>query len=138
MMRQNEMIDREQFDLIGRKHGGYGSWAVWAAASEKTKSNVGDLSVFDLAANPGLLASLRNDIVMVGLNFSRSVSKQFRNFRNFHDPSPRANDFKIRYAFANTIYHGAYMTDIVKNFPMLKSAAVIKHLRGSLPSLSRT
>ena len=74
---------------------------------------------------------------MVGLNFSRSLPEQFQNFRNFHDPTPRANDFKIRYAFTNTAYYGAYMTDIVKNFPMLKSAAVLKHLRTS-PSLLRT
>ena len=49
------MINREQFELIGQKHGGYASWAVWAAASEKPKSNVGNLSIFDVAANPARL-----------------------------------------------------------------------------------
>lgn len=87
------MIDREQFEIIGRKHGGYASWAVWAAASERPKCNVGDLRIFDVAANPALLESLRNDVVMVGLNFSRSLSKRFRNFRNFHGPTPKANDW---------------------------------------------
>jgi len=102
------MIDREQFELIGRKHGGYASWAVWAAAACSPKSNIDDLSILDVAANLTTLQLLRNNIVMVGLNISRSFAERFR---NFHDPSPSANDFKIRYAFTNTQYYGAYMTD---------------------------
>lgn len=128
------MIDREQFELIGDKHGNYASWAVWAAASERPKSNVWDLSVFDAVANPALLETLKNDIVMVGLNIARPLSKRFG---NFHDPSPKANDFKIRHAFTNTTYYGAYMTDIVKNVEMTESTALLKHLRAN-PSLIRT
>jgi len=67
---------------------------------------------------------------MVGLNFSRSVLTE--PFRNFHDPSGRAQDFKIRYAFKGTKYYGAYMTDIIKNFPMLKCGDVAKHLTPAL------
>jgi len=128
------MIDGEQFELIGRKHGGYASWAVWAAATRGPKSNIADLSILDVVATPSTLQVLKNDIVMVGLNISRSFAERFR---NFHDPSPSANDFKIRYAFTNTEYYGAYMTDIIKNVEMVKSAELIKHLR-AFPSLVRT
>jgi hypothetical protein len=71
---------------------------------------------------------------MVGLNISRSFAKPFR---NFHDPNPSANDFKIRYAFTNTEYYGAYMTNIIKNIEMVSSAELLRHLRAS-PSLVRT
>jgi hypothetical protein len=89
------MIDREQFELIGQKHGSYASWAVWAAPTRGPKSNIGDLRPLDPAANPATLQLLKNDIVMVGLNISRSFAERFR---NFHDPRPIANDFKIRHA----------------------------------------
>jgi len=124
------MIDRTRFDLTRQKHGDYASWAVWADAGAKPKSNVGDLSVLDPDANPDLLGLLREDIVMVGLNFSRAIIT--RPFCNFHDPSPEAQDFKIRYAFKGTEYYGAYMTDIIKNFTVLKSGDLRKQLTPSL------
>ena len=40
------MIDIQQFENIKQKHGSYASWAVWAGASEKQKSNMGDVSHF--------------------------------------------------------------------------------------------
>jgi hypothetical protein len=128
------MIDREQFELIKREHGGYASWAVWATATRGPKSNIADLSIFDVAATPTTLQVLKNDIIMVGLNISRSFAERFR---NFHDPSPSANDFKIRYAFTNTDYYGAYMTDIIKKVEMVNSAELLRHLK-AFPSLVRT
>jgi len=125
------MIDMRRFELIRQKHGGYASWAIWADAAEKPKSNMGDMSIFDLDSNPRLLQGLNSDVIMVGLNiasFERLLSEPFR---NFHDPSPRANDFKIRYAFRNTEYYGAYMTDIIKRVGMLKSSDLLSHLRAS-------
>jgi hypothetical protein len=120
------MIDRDQFLFIRERHGRYASWAVWAKPSGNPKSNMGDMSVLDEDANASLLQTLRNDAVMVGLNISRAFSEPFR---NFHDPSPWANDFKIRYAFANTKYFGAHMTDIIKNVEMVKSTDLLAHLR---------
>ena len=104
------MIDIQQFENIKQKHGSYASWAVWANASEKKpKSNMGDLSAFDDAR---VLSLLRNDVVMVGLNFSvlRDAPKPFF---NFHGKGGGA--FKIRYAFKDSPYYGAYMTDIIKH-----------------------
>jgi hypothetical protein len=125
------MIDRSQFELIRERHGGYASWAVWAAGSDKPKSNVGDLSVLNPDLNPSLLRTLRIDVIMVGLNISRPLAEAFR---NFHDPSRRANDFKLRHAFIGTDFWGGYMTDIIKNVEMVTSTDLRTHLK-AFPAL---
>jgi hypothetical protein len=122
------MISPERFNLVRRKHSGYASWAVWADAASTPKSNMADLSVFNLNTNTDLLNLLNPDVVMVALNFSRPDGNT-EPFGNFHDPSPWAHDFKIRYAFRDTPYYGAYMTDIVKNLVMLDSKDVVSYLR---------
>jgi hypothetical protein len=119
------MIDIQQFENIKQKHGRYASWAVWADASEKPKSNMGDVSHFK---NESVLSLLKNNVVMVGLNFSRPV-RVSEPFINFHDPNPRANDFKIRYAFKDSAYYGAYMTDIIKFLEEVDSKNVMKYLK---------
>ena len=116
------MVDLQQFESIKKQHGGYASWAVWADMSEKPKSNIGDISHFK---SEGVLELLKNDVVMVGLNISRPLSEPFR---NFHDPNPRANDFKIRYAFKDSEYYGAYMTDIIKFLEEVDSRNVMRYL----------
>jgi hypothetical protein len=128
------VIGRSQFELIRKRHGGYASWAVWTAASDKPKSNASDLSVLNPDANPTLLRTLRTDVIMVGLNISRPLVEPFR---NFHDPSPRANDFKLRHAFIGTDHWGAYMTDIIKNVEMVTSTDLCAHLKAS-PALIRS
>ena len=120
------MIDIQQFENIKQKHGSYASWAVWADASEKPKSNMGDVSHF---TNESVLSLLKNNVVMVGLNISRPVSPVSEPFINFHDPNPRANDFKIRYAFKDSAYYGAYMTDIIKFLEEVDSKNVMKYLK---------
>lgn len=125
------MIDRERFERIKACHGIYASWAVWADASDRPKSNVGDLRVLDPDINPSLLDVLRSDTVMVALNFSRPLPV-VPPFHNFHSASASANDFKLRHAFKDTPYYGSYMTDIIKNFPMLRSSDVRKHLTPAL------
>jgi hypothetical protein len=117
-------MEKETFELIKRKHGGYASWAIWAEPGPRPKSNTGDLSVLDPDRNPSLLDVLRNDVVMMGLNLSRGFPVPFG---NFHDSSPKGQDYKIRYAFAATPYWGAYMTDLIKGLVMLKSGDVIRY-----------
>jgi hypothetical protein len=117
------MVDIQQLENIKQKHGGYASWAVWADASGNPKSNMGDVGHFE---NESVLSFLRNNIVMVGLNLSRPGSKPFL---NFHDPNPRANDFKIRYAFKDSPYYGAYMTDIIKSLVEVDSKNVMRCLK---------
>lgn len=125
------MIDMQQFENIKEKHGRYASWAVWADASEKPKSNMGDISHFK---NESVLSLLKNDVVMVGLNISRAVSEPFI---NFHDPNPRANDFKIRYAFKDSPCYGAYMTDIIKFLEEVDSKCVMKYLKEHPETIER-
>src|SRR5437899_4881203 len=125
------MVEIQQFENIKQKHGSYASWAVWADASEKPKSNMGDVSYFK---NKSVLSLLKNDVFMVGLNISRPVSEPFF---NFHDPNPRANDFKIRYAFKDSAYYGAYMTDIIKSREGVDSANVMKYLKDHQRGIAR-
>jgi hypothetical protein len=120
-------MDRERFERIKERHGKYASWAVWADAGSTPKSNMGDMSVLDPDLNPALLGLLHCNSVMVALNFSRPVDGA-PPFHNFHPSYSEAQDYKTRYAFAGTRHWGAYMTDIIKNFPMLKSSEVRKHL----------
>lgn len=129
------MVSRDTFERIKRRHGRYGSWAVWAEVTRGPKSNVGDLRVLDPDQNPNLLETLRNDVVMLGLNLSRF---QPSTFANFHDPSPAAQDYKIRYAFAGTPYYGAYMSDLVKGVVMLESNDLVRHLGGQPELVARS
>lgn len=122
------MISKELFERIEKKYGDVASWAVWEDAGLKPKSNMGHLNIFDLQKNPSLLGVLKNNVVMVGLNFSRPLSPT-EPFKNFHDLNPSANDFKIRYAFRNTEFYGAYMTDIIKNLEMKVSHDVKSYLK---------
>lgn len=119
------MVSRDTFELMKRKHGPYGSWAVWAEVTKGPKSNVGDLRVLDPDQNPRLLETLKGDVVLLGLNLARF---QPSTFANFHDPNPAAQDYKIRHAFAGTPYYGAYMTDLIKGTVMLDSHDVVRHL----------
>src|SRR5437660_419551 len=102
------MVDREMFERIKQRHGSYASWAVWAKPGGTPTSHIGDIHVLSPEENLTLLQSLRNDVIMVGLNISRPVLEPFR---NFHDDRPQGKDFKIRYAFMGHPYWGAYMTD---------------------------
>ncbi len=125
------VVGREQFEIIRRRHGGYASWAVWRPLrpTDGPKAGIGDLSIFDLSANPATLSLLRADVIMAGLNISNWSTDFLESLRNFHSPRPSAQDFKIRYAFADTAYYGAYMTDVIKNVPMVKSTDLLDHLR---------
>jgi hypothetical protein len=121
------MISIELYDEITAKYGAYSSWAVWADAGDTPKSNIGDISIFELRSNPNLLSLLNPDVIMIGLNFSRNVCNG--NFANFHDGRTQSQDFKIRYAFKNSKFYGAYMTDIIKNFEQKKSDQVVSYLK---------
>jgi hypothetical protein len=120
------MITLTQYELIRSKHGEYASWAVWAESSGKPKSNMGDLNHFE---DPEIIHHLRNDVVMVALNFSRTIATT--PFINFHDANPRAQDYKIRHAFKDTPYWGAYMTDVIKRHVDVVSSQVMKYLKAN-------
>lgn len=124
-----QMVTKEYYINIANKYGEFASWAVWADQGEKPKSNIGDISIFNLNINPNILNQLNPNVVMVALNFSRKI--ETATFVNFHDKRPRGQDFKIRYAFKNTKYYGAYMTDIIKDFEEKISEKVSSYLRNN-------
>jgi len=121
------MLDQKRFELIKEKYGHYASWAIWADAGERPKDNMGDLSVFDIDKDTGLLARLNANIILVGLNISRVIIEI--PWANFHDARPQAMDFKIRYALSGSPFWGAYMTDIIKDFDQKVSGKVMSYLR---------
>ena len=123
------MIPKEHFTDIADKYGEFASWAVWANEDVKPKSNIGDMSIFDLDKNQKLLETLNPDVVMVGLNFSRTIERKA--FVNFHDKRPQGQDYKIRYAFRDTEFYGAYMTDIIKDFEEKISGDVLMYLKNN-------
>ena len=129
------MIDKNQFKLIKEKHGYYASWAIWREASDKPKSNISDMSIFDLDINPNILNQLNPNVMMVGLNFSRNIEK--KEFINFHDKNPHAQDYKIRYAFKDTSFYGAYMTDVIKYHEEVNSKNVLRTVKQD-PSIIHT
>ena len=122
------MITRVLYDKMLQKYGGIGSWAVWEPQGEKAKSNIGPENIFNFDKNPDLLDDLTNEIIMVGLNLSRSIEEKSP-FSNFHDENPRGNDFKIRFAFLDTPYCGAYMTDVLKNVITPDSQSIRSYIR---------
>ncbi|MBT3478046.1 MAG: hypothetical protein HN687_05630 [Candidatus Marinimicrobia bacterium] len=122
------MVTEQLYYDIAKKYGKVASWAVWAKVGNKPKSNISDMDIFDVKKTPSTLEILRTDIVMVALNFAREVEIH-EPFSNFHDSNPHGQDYKIRFAFECTNFYGAYMTDIIKDFPMLSSKDVLKHIK---------
>ena len=116
----------ETFLEIKSNYGDCGSWAIWKEEEEFPKSNVGDLSILDPNLNKTLLTQLKPEFVFVGLNFS--TMENVTPFSNFHSPSPKAQDYKIRHALKGTKFWGSYMTDIIKNFPEKHSNLMMDYL----------
>jgi hypothetical protein len=115
---------RDLYKFIKSKYGFCSSWAVWQEEGDTPKSNIGDISVLEPTSQ--LLNILKPEIVLLGLNFSdRDVNIPLA---NFHDSSPKATDFKLRYALKNTPYWGGYMTDLIKNYKEKDSSKLMSYL----------
>ena len=117
-------MTRAKFNFIRDKWGLLASWAVWADAGDTPKSNMGNLDIFD---DPKILSDLNVNVLFVGLNVSRgSITVPLS---NFHDASPRATDFKTRFALKGSPLWGGYMTDIVKHYSELNASNVPVYLK---------
>jgi len=111
------------------KYGHVCSFAIWKKIdkTQKPKYGVGDISHFDNEEK----ININRNIILTGLNksFSKNIVKPFQ---NFHSTSNNSNDFRIRYAVnENPIFRGAYMTDIIKDHPEVKSDKVMKYLNSN-------
>jgi len=127
-------ITRERFDAISSRWSAYSSWAVWAprGGSEPAKAHIGDLDVLDPDTNPDLLATLRPDIILLGLNASsRGTDQELEPFRNFHDPDRHGQDYKLRRVLAGTPWWGAFMTDVIEGYPQTDSKLVARYVRAN-------
>jgi len=111
-------------DEIKSKYGHMCSFAIWKRIdnTQKPTHGIGDISHFDD------LKCINRNIILVGLNLSGKGSID-KPFSNFHNPKPNAKDYKIRYATQDTIFTGAYMTDIIKDYEEVMSGKVMKYLR---------
>ena len=89
------------------------------------------MSVFQ---DPALLDKLNPRYVFVGLNASGTHESRKDGlqcpWQGFHSSdNRRQHDFKLRYALMDTPYWGAYITDIIKEFPELKSENVKDYIK---------
>ena len=121
-------MDLKKFNFIKNKYGLHASWAIWGKQGDKPKSNMDDINFFD---NEEVLLKLKPNIVLVGLNFSID-GVVLKPFQNFHGSGGGA--YKIRFALYDTSFWGAYMTDIIKDFPEKESSNVMSFLKNN-PSL---
>ena len=124
------MISKENYDYLEQHYGDISSWAIWADPTDTPRSNTADLSVFD---DPALLEILNPNYVFVGLNASSTHGDQKghagRSWFNFHSDYALQNDYKLRYAIKDTPYWGGYITDIIKEYPEVKSGKVASYIR---------
>lgn len=97
-------MDNESSFIRSLKYKDHSSWALWG-------DSVNDMSIFALENEPW--KKLNNKVVIVGLNASNPVE----NFNNFHFvdsmKSGRAFDYRLKMVLENTIFYGAYLTDLV-------------------------
>ena len=94
------MISKENYDYLREHYGDVASWAIWKAAGDTPKSNMGDLSVF---AVPDLLDQLNPNVVFVGLNATLSIV-----FRKFIPKLNRlANSYRAEHFPSRMLQHNA-------------------------------
>mgnify|MGYP001211022527 CR=1 FL=1 len=107
------------------KYENYGSWALWSRINknkyEKGKDRtkgIADITIF----KENIKDLINTDIAFVGLNCSKEIVNKYENFHSSWQ------DGRIRYAIQDTIFSGAYMTDIIK-YTESNSVKVNKYLK---------
>ena len=75
------MIDQSTYRAIKTKYCLHASWAVWEAQSDKPKSNMDDLTIFE---RKDILDTLNPNNILVAYNFSvdGKVNRPFENFKS--------------------------------------------------------
>jgi len=90
------MITKNKIEQIKKKYGRFSTWAIW------NDNNESDTEIIEQN-----IPLLHTKWVLIGLNMSKPV-KVWGNFRG------GKHDRKIKIAFRNTYFSGAYMTDLIK------------------------
>ena len=112
----------DTFNNLKKKYGGHSSWAVWAEQTDKPKSNMEDLSIFE---NKEILETLNPEIVLVALNFAIDI--KMKPWENFHGKNGEV--YKLRYALKNSPLWGSYMTDIIVGYVDPNANTTMEYLR---------
>jgi len=115
-------LSLEKYNILKSKYGLHASWAIWADETDRPKSNMGDLSIFD---DNLILEDLNPNNILVAYNFSVD-GKVLRGWENFHGENGEV--YKLRYALKGTYLWGAYITDIIKDCVEPNSKLVSEYL----------
>jgi hypothetical protein len=112
-----------KWDILNQLDPSTDSVAVWEShdGSKKAKAGMGTLPTAEQ-----IRAELNANVVLVGLNISRGID---RPFGNFHPDYPSAQDYKLRHALQDSMFWGAYMTDVIKDKEEKVSGKLMKYLR---------
>lgn len=112
-------VTRNEFSA-SRTVGSAASWAVWG---DKT----GDLSLFD--DTDALLPRLRKDVVVIAATFAPGGTlTNSPPFRNFHAHRSAA-DGRLRSGLTGSPLEGAFLTNIVKDFPTMYANGLQQDIR---------
>lgn len=105
-------VNRSDFQHLETKYGRFVSWAIWNPTNRKCPKIIDDK-----------LARLNPSIVMIGLNVSANLENSWSNFHIGR------NDGKLMYAFNDSDYRGAYMTDLIKEEVEPNSKKIMDRIR---------
>jgi hypothetical protein len=116
-------MNYSKYQDIKEKYGKHASWAIWSEGDgSAAKDKMDDISFFN---DKDIYKELNPNIIMVGLNISTTFDST--PFKNFHGKIGGA--YKLRYATKDTAFWGAYLTDIIKDFPEAESNKAMSFLR---------
>lgn len=125
------MINQQEYNELYEKYGKVASWTIWSQPTDRPKSNMGRLDVFD---DPELLSKINTGFVFVALNGSGVHDGYFdpnKAWNSFHSDNPHGHDYKLRFALNDTPFWGSYITDIIKYFSEVDSGKVVKYLKNN-------
>ena len=117
-------VSKSQFELSLERLGGFASWALWGRDTH-------DLSVFE---EPRICDRLRRDVFLVGGNTGLFKDGRVEGFSNFHTRG-HVGDTKLRKAVMGSPLEGAYLTDIVKDYPTRGAGELIRDIRSGHVSI---
>ncbi|HEX6981541.1 MAG TPA: hypothetical protein VF181_02165 [Balneolaceae bacterium] len=95
----------ENYNTLKEDFGHTSSWALWS------EEKLSETAIIE--ANKD---KLHNKVIIVGLNVSADINKDWENFHSGN------HDRKLKKLFNESSYHGAYMTDIIKEYPEADSS----------------
>lgn len=99
-------------DDLAEKYGMYSSWATWNPANPADARIIAEHQ-----------SCLKASVVMIGLNVSRPIPNTWQNFHGADHAR------KLMFAFNDSPYRGAYMTDIIKGEVESKAGRLLARLR---------